>query len=82
MSVERLLFLIVGMMKGHVGGGSSSDGFKASGARLSNKPFHGSLVCAALVVRMRDLMSQYTPCIVQERLLEVRPDVLRFFPVA
>jgi len=31
--VSGLLFLIVGLMKGHVGGGPGSDGFKASGAR-------------------------------------------------
>jgi hypothetical protein len=29
------------MMKGHVGGGSTSGGFKAPVMWLSNKPFHG-----------------------------------------
>ena len=29
----RRLFLIVGLMKGHVGGGPGSGGFKAPGAR-------------------------------------------------
>jgi hypothetical protein len=39
--LSGLLFLIVGLMKGHVGGGSTSDGFRASVMWLSNMPFHG-----------------------------------------
>jgi hypothetical protein len=31
------------LMKGHVGGGSGSGGFKASGARVKLKPFYMSL---------------------------------------
>ena len=34
------LFDIVILMKGHVGGGSTSDGFRASVMWLSNMPFH------------------------------------------
>ncbi len=64
-------FLIVGLMKGHVGGGSSSGGFRASGARLSNKPFRVFGFWGSLGFRGWRLMSYYTPCNVQERLLEV-----------
>jgi hypothetical protein len=39
------------MMKGHVGGGSTFDGFKASAAWLSNMPFHlGFLLCGVFLL--------------------------------
>ena len=45
-------------MKGHVGGGPGSDGFKASGARLSQAVLYVSLHIHSI-------------CDVQERLLEM-----------
>ena len=71
-------------MKGHVGGGSTSDGFKASVAWLSNMPFHW-ILNVGLLFRKRTAVGILCPnthhVFVQERLPEM-PAWLSGFPPA
>ncbi len=73
------LFDIVGLMKGHVGGGSGSD-IQGVSNSVKAKPFYSDPPKLALVEFEHVSLHIHSICDVQERLLEMSGFLLGFSP--